>query len=78
VPDGELATAISGLEGSRFVELGRTLNMVEVGFVRGEEEIRLHVQCPFRVVRDGLGLHRLPVPVGSRPAADTARHDHIH
>lgn len=50
---GELATAISGLKGSRFVGLGRTLNMVEVGFRRGEEEIRLHVQCPFRVVREG-------------------------
>jgi hypothetical protein len=53
VPIGELATAISGLEGSRFVGVGRTLNMVEAGFLRNDEEMRLHVQCPFRIVRDG-------------------------
>jgi hypothetical protein len=25
--------------------------MVEAGFIRGNDEVRLHVQCPFRVVR---------------------------
>src|SRR3954451_1193755 len=47
----ELATAIADLCGIRFVNVGRTLNMVEVGFMRGDDEVRLHVQCPFRLVR---------------------------
>jgi hypothetical protein len=47
----ELAAAIADLCGTWFVAVGRTLNMVEVGFIRGNDEIRLHVQCQFRVVR---------------------------
>ena len=47
----ELATAIADLCGTRFASVGRTLNMVEAGFVRGSDELRLHVQCRFRVVR---------------------------
>jgi hypothetical protein len=46
----ELSAAVSALEGTRIVDLGRTLNMVEVGFERGGALYRLHAQCPFRVV----------------------------
>jgi hypothetical protein len=47
----DLSAAVSALKGSRVVDLGRTLNMVEVGFERGGVTYRLHAQCPFRVVR---------------------------
>ncbi|MER7282583.1 hypothetical protein ABT369_49935 [Dactylosporangium sp. NPDC000244] len=47
----DLAAAIADLCRTRFVNVGRTLNMVEVGFMRGDDEVRLHVQCPFRLVR---------------------------
>jgi hypothetical protein len=47
----ELAAAIADLGGTRFASVGRTLNMVEVGLTRGNDEIRLHVQCPVRIVR---------------------------
>jgi hypothetical protein len=49
----ELAAAIHALHGARVVSLGRTLNMAEVGLTRGDDLIRLHVQCPFRVVQGG-------------------------
>jgi hypothetical protein len=47
----ELTAAIAELCETRFVAVGRTLDMVEVGFIRGDDEVRLHVQCPFRIVR---------------------------
>ena len=47
----ELAAAINDLCGTGFVNVGQTLKMTEVGFTRGDEEVRLQVQCPFRVVR---------------------------
>jgi hypothetical protein len=71
----ELAAAIAGLRGARFVRVGRTLNMVEVGLMRGGEELALHVQCPFRIVQRskvvlGSTDHRYPLPGhGDRAAA---------
>jgi hypothetical protein len=46
-----LRTAVGALEGARFTDVGRTLDMVELGFIRESEWVRLHVQCPFRLVR---------------------------
>jgi hypothetical protein len=63
----DLAAAIANLCGIRFVNIGRTLNMIEVGFARGTDDVRLHVQCPFRVVRRARILlgstdYRYPLP----------------
>jgi hypothetical protein len=47
----ELAQAVTDLKGCRVTDLGRTVNMAEVGLRRGDAIYRLHAQCPFRVVR---------------------------
>lgn len=47
----DTAAAIADLCGTRLVAVGRTLDMVEIGLTRGDHELRLHVQCPFRIVR---------------------------
>lgn len=47
----ELAESLQELVGSRVADLGRTVNMAEVGFEKDDETYRLHVQCAFRVVR---------------------------
>jgi hypothetical protein len=47
----DLAAAVDGLKGCHVVDVGRTLNMVEVGLRRDQTTYRLHVQCPFRVVQ---------------------------
>jgi len=49
-PD-ELSTAVSRLVSARVTGFGRTVNIAEVGFLRGTVETRLHAQCPFRVTR---------------------------
>ncbi|WP_433298895.1 hypothetical protein ACQP2F_44740 [Actinoplanes sp. CA-030573] len=46
---GDLDSAVRALEGARLAELRRTLNIVVLGSMRGEEDVRLHVVCPFRV-----------------------------
>jgi hypothetical protein len=46
-----LADALRVLEGSRVTDLGRTVNMAEVGFEKDSVVYRLHVQCAFRIVR---------------------------
>ncbi|MEU4239055.1 hypothetical protein [Actinoplanes sp. NPDC026619] len=45
----ELASAVRALEGARLVEVRRTLNIAIVGLLRGDEEVRLHAQCPLRI-----------------------------
>src|SRR4051812_34255631 len=45
----ELASAVRALQGARLVEVRRTLNIAIVGLVRGDEEVRLHAQCPLRI-----------------------------
>src|SRR4051812_43631481 len=45
----DLASAVRALEGARLVEVRRTLNIAIVGSLRGEEEVRLHAQCPLRI-----------------------------
>jgi hypothetical protein len=48
---GELAAAVGRLKGMRVTDLGRTLNMVEVGFAADDGVHRLHVQTAFRVIQ---------------------------
>jgi hypothetical protein len=45
----DLASAVRALEGARLVEVRRTLNIAIVGLARGDEEVRLHAQCPLRI-----------------------------
>jgi hypothetical protein len=47
----ELAGAIDGLLGAFLSDVGRTLNMVEIGLRRDAEVVRLHVQCPVRILQ---------------------------
>jgi hypothetical protein len=47
-----LRPAIRALEGARIADVGRTVDMVELGLRREAEWIRLHVHCPFRMVRN--------------------------
>ena len=44
------------LAGTRVTGFDRTVDMVEVGFRRGDGETRLHAPCPFRVTRGDLIL----------------------
>jgi len=46
-----LRFAVRALEGAKFTDVGRTVDMVELGFTRQTESVRLHVQCPFRLIR---------------------------
>lgn len=46
-----LRSAVGALEGAQLADVGRTVDMVELGLIRGSEWIRLHVHCPFRIVR---------------------------
>ncbi|GLZ37139.1 hypothetical protein [Actinokineospora sp. NBRC 105648] len=46
-----LLDAVRGLVGARVTDVGRTADMVEVGFDVAGAEHRLHVQCAFRLVR---------------------------
>jgi hypothetical protein len=46
----ELLSAVDALAGSRVVEVRRTLNIAILGLTRGDESVRLHAQCPFRIV----------------------------
>lgn len=46
-----LRSAVQALEGAQFTDVSRTLDMVERGFTRQSELVRLHVQCPFRLLR---------------------------
>ena len=48
--EAELRAGLGRLVGARVTDVGRTVNMVEVGFTLGEVETRLHAQCPFRFV----------------------------
>ena len=48
---GQLAAAVGRLKGMRVTDLGRTLNMVEVGFAGDYGIHRLHVQTAFRVIQ---------------------------
>ncbi|MEU7876376.1 hypothetical protein [Dactylosporangium sp. NPDC049140] len=74
-----LRSAVRALEGAQFTDVGRTLDMVELGFVRGSESVRLHVQCPFRLMRGDqivLATADMRYPVnrhGDRNAAFDAR-----
>jgi hypothetical protein len=52
----ELKAALHELVGSRATEIGRTVNMVELGFDKGGETYRMHIQCAFRAVREELIL----------------------
>jgi hypothetical protein len=45
-----LGSALEALVGARVVEVRRTLNIAIVGLTRGDESVRLHAQCPFRMV----------------------------
>ena len=47
----ELEAGLAGLVSARVTAFSRTVNIAEVGFVRGEVETWLHAQCPFRVTR---------------------------
>jgi hypothetical protein len=49
----ELKTALHDLVGSRVTDIGRTLDMVELGFDKGGKIYRLHVLCSLRVVSAG-------------------------
>jgi len=71
----DLAAAIDGLNGWRVTDVGRTLNMVEVGFVRADAVYRLHVQCPFRVVQRAhiaLGSSDMYYPLDRKMGQDVA------
>jgi hypothetical protein len=74
----DLRAGVRALEGGRLTDFGRTLNMVEVGVSRGDDIVRLHVQCPFRLVlRDKvvLGSADMRYPLkGANP--DTAYEDY--
>ena len=48
-PDALIA-AVRGLRGARLAGIDRLLGMVRIGLVRGGDEVRLHVQCPVRLV----------------------------
>jgi hypothetical protein len=52
----ELRDALRGLVGSRVTDIGRAAGMVELGFEKDGKVHRLHVQCAFRVVREGMIL----------------------
>lgn len=45
----DLISAVRALEGTRLVEVRRTLDIAILGFLRGDEEVRLHAQCPLRI-----------------------------
>src|SRR4051812_8640590 len=45
----DLQSAVRALEGARLAELGRTLDIAVLGSSRGQDDVRLHVVCPFRV-----------------------------
>ena len=47
----ELVGAVSALRGALLVDVGRTLDMPEVGLQHGSDEVRLHIQCPVRILR---------------------------
>ena len=71
----ELAAAVDGLKGWRVTDVGRTLNMVEVGFARYGAVYRLHVQCPFRVVQHAhiaLGSSDMYYPLDRKVGQDVA------
>jgi len=49
----ELRNALHGLVGSRVTDIGRTVDMLELGFEKNGEIHRMHVLCSLRVVREG-------------------------
>lgn len=48
-----LAGAVAGLRGAILTDVGRTLDLVELGLRRGDDVLRLHAQCPVRILRNG-------------------------
>ncbi|MEV6896269.1 hypothetical protein [Amycolatopsis sp. NPDC051372] len=75
--EAELRLGLARLVGARVTDVGRTVNMVEVGFAIGDVETRLHAQCPFRFVGGDtvlLGSEDLAYPAPP-PLLSAARRD---
>jgi hypothetical protein len=70
-----LSGAIHALKGCQVMEIGRTLNIVVLRFVRDGVNHRLHAQCPFRAVRGAqilLGSYDMHWPKECKTDKDVA------